>query len=451
VDRLFKSARMLRMTVPVTPPQLHDLIVETAARNGMAESRMGYLRPLLSRGAGPLGIKYSNKLGPATLVIIPQLGDRRVAYTGEIETLTAVFSSYTRPGAGSLDARIKANNYLTYILAFMEAQDRGADVAILRASGLGRSQDLDGDGLYGTSEGLNILQRWSDIMAVVRSVHLGADADGSGGSDLTASPAGTYQFGISYGGQTTLGIAAYDTQVGAAVANVAGSGQFGNGFLTALGTSRESAAGFLSTWQPLSLLNGSDPLWGGGFTEDVPWPGEPLQIGLVAGAEDIQWALDAQQWRDAHQMAADLMPLTESGDARGGAPMPLLYQMSRGDALSANTLQRHLVTSGGLEDRTCLVRFDLEPDFDSQWALFGFEPGTARHMALGLPHSGDPLNLAGRIPDDLRQQLADFLASAGGVLDDPDTEPGNPYSGNVFEVPISPASLVDIASDPGFP
>src|SRR4051812_14854076 len=70
VDRLFKSARMLRMTVPVTPPQLHDLIVETAARNGMAESRMGYLRPLLSRGAGPLGIKYSNKLGPATLVII---------------------------------------------------------------------------------------------------------------------------------------------------------------------------------------------------------------------------------------------------------------------------------------------------------------------------------------------------------------------------------------------
>lgn len=146
VARLFKSARMLRMTVPVTPPQLHDLIVETAARNGMAESRMGYLRPLLSRGAGPLGIKYSNKLGPATLVIIPQLGDRRIAYTGEIETLTAVFSSYTRPGAGSLDARIKANNYLTYILAFMEAQDRGADVAILR----------DPDGYVAEGHGMNL-------------------------------------------------------------------------------------------------------------------------------------------------------------------------------------------------------------------------------------------------------------------------------------------------------
>jgi branched-chain amino acid aminotransferase len=132
VTRLFKSARLLRMQVPVSWAELRELILETAARNGMDRSPMGYLRPLLSRGAGPLGLKYSNKLGPATLVIIPQLGDRRIAYTGEIEIMSAVFSSYQRPGPGSLDARIKANNYLTYILAFLEAQDRGADIAILR-------------------------------------------------------------------------------------------------------------------------------------------------------------------------------------------------------------------------------------------------------------------------------------------------------------------------------
>src|SRR6202048_816316 len=132
VTRLFKSARLLRMQVPVGWAELRVLIIETAARNGMDKSPMGYLRPLLSRGAGPLGLKYSNKLGPATLVIIPQLGDRRIAFTGDMEILSAVFSSYQRPGAGSLDARIKANNYLTYILAFLEAQDRGADVAILR-------------------------------------------------------------------------------------------------------------------------------------------------------------------------------------------------------------------------------------------------------------------------------------------------------------------------------
>ena len=132
VARMFKSARLLRMEVPVTQPELRDLILETASLNAMDKSKMGYLRPLLSRGAGPLGLKYSNKLGPATLVIIPQIGDRRIAYTGEIEIFSAGFSSYQRPGPGSLDARIKSNNYLTYIMAFLEVQDHGADVAIMR-------------------------------------------------------------------------------------------------------------------------------------------------------------------------------------------------------------------------------------------------------------------------------------------------------------------------------
>jgi branched-chain amino acid aminotransferase len=146
VARMFRSARMLRIAVPVSNAELRDLILETAARNGMAESRMGYLRPLLSRGAGPLGVKHSNNLGPATLVIIPQLGDRRIAYTGEIETLTAAFSTYHRPAPSSLDARIKANNYLTYIMAFLEAQDHGADVAIMR----------DPDGYVCEGHGMNL-------------------------------------------------------------------------------------------------------------------------------------------------------------------------------------------------------------------------------------------------------------------------------------------------------
>ena len=71
-------------------------------------------------------------------MIIPQAGDRRIAYTGEIEVMSAVFSSYQRPGPSSLDARIKANNYLTYILAFLEAQDRGADIALLARSFIDR-------------------------------------------------------------------------------------------------------------------------------------------------------------------------------------------------------------------------------------------------------------------------------------------------------------------------
>jgi len=132
VDRLFRSARMLRIQMPVTAEELGDLILETAARNDMRRLESAYLRPLVSRGAGPLGLKYSNRLGPATLVIIPQVGSRRISLRGEMEVMTAVMSSYVRPGPAALDPRIKTNNYLTYILAFLEAQDRGADIAIVR-------------------------------------------------------------------------------------------------------------------------------------------------------------------------------------------------------------------------------------------------------------------------------------------------------------------------------
>ena len=57
-----------------------------------------------------------------------------------------MFSSYFGPGQRASTARIKANNYLTYIMAYMEAQDRGADVAILR----------DPDGYVSEGHGMNL-------------------------------------------------------------------------------------------------------------------------------------------------------------------------------------------------------------------------------------------------------------------------------------------------------
>ena len=175
VARMFKSARMLRITVPVSEEELRNLILETAARNGMAESKMGYLRPLLSRGAGPLGVKYSNKLGPATLVIIPQIGDRRIAYTGEIETLTASFSTYQRPAPSSLDARIKANNYLTYIMAFLEAQDHGADLAIVRDPN-GYVSEGHGMNLFAVHEGRVFVPQESLALSGITRKHVIATA-----------------------------------------------------------------------------------------------------------------------------------------------------------------------------------------------------------------------------------------------------------------------------------
>jgi len=133
VDRFYRSARMLRIPVPVGPAELAGLIVEAAHRNGMGGSTgTGYLRPILSRGAGPLGVSWSGRIEKPTLAIIPQSGERKIAYGSDIPVLTTVISRYAKPDPASLEPRIKSNNYLNSVLAFLDAQDRGADAAILR-------------------------------------------------------------------------------------------------------------------------------------------------------------------------------------------------------------------------------------------------------------------------------------------------------------------------------
>jgi branched-chain amino acid aminotransferase len=153
VDRFYRSARMLRIPVPVEPAQLADLIVETARRNGMGGSAgTGYLRPILSRGAGPLGVSWSNRIEKPTLAIVPQKGQRTIEYGEEIPILRTVISPVTKPDPASIEPRIKTNNYLNSILAFLDAADRGADAAILR----------DQRGFICEAHGMN-------IMAVVRN------------------------------------------------------------------------------------------------------------------------------------------------------------------------------------------------------------------------------------------------------------------------------------------
>jgi branched-chain amino acid aminotransferase len=130
--RLARSARMLRIELTQSPEELRELVLETALRNGMADAEDGYLRLILSRGSGPLGVVHTLHMGPPSLVVIPQIGSRRISYRGPMELLTAAITGYTRGGPLTLDARVKSNNYLPNVLAYLEAHDRGADMAILR-------------------------------------------------------------------------------------------------------------------------------------------------------------------------------------------------------------------------------------------------------------------------------------------------------------------------------
>lgn len=130
LERFAWSARMMRIPLPAPIPEVRALLLETASRNGLRSAPAGGLRTIVSRGRGPLGVDASDQVGPPTFTIIASAGEDRL--TGPVQAVDAVTSTFTRPNPSSHETRIKATGYLTSILAFFEARDRGADIAILR-------------------------------------------------------------------------------------------------------------------------------------------------------------------------------------------------------------------------------------------------------------------------------------------------------------------------------
>jgi branched-chain amino acid aminotransferase len=126
--RLYRSARYMGFAIPLAREAFAEAVLETARRNGLCD---GYLRPIVSRGAGPMGIRHLDKLGPPTIVIVAQhehVEDRaRVFERG----LAGHVVSLRRIPSECLDARVKSCNYINNVLAYVEAKQAGADAAIM--------------------------------------------------------------------------------------------------------------------------------------------------------------------------------------------------------------------------------------------------------------------------------------------------------------------------------
>jgi len=122
VDRLYRSAAFLRIAVPIPKSEMQAVIVEVVRRS---ELRDGYVRPLVSRGAGPLGLERVGELGSPTVVVMPQ--HRPIK---EARTYRAVIVATRRTPAQCLDPRVKSNNYLNNVLGKFEQLDAGADAGI---------------------------------------------------------------------------------------------------------------------------------------------------------------------------------------------------------------------------------------------------------------------------------------------------------------------------------
>ena len=125
VERLFDSAKAIRLAIPHTPAEVCEIILETCRRNGITD---GYLRVVVTRGPGDLGIDPRKSPRPELIVIARK---HVTIYEQPVDGIRVVTSAFRRNSIEALSPAIKSLNYLNNILARIEANDRGADEALM--------------------------------------------------------------------------------------------------------------------------------------------------------------------------------------------------------------------------------------------------------------------------------------------------------------------------------
>jgi branched-chain amino acid aminotransferase len=125
IERLFDSAKAIRLDIPHTPEEVCDLVVETCRRNAIHD---GYIRLIVTRGRGDLGIDPRKCARAEVIVIVrPQLAMYRAPSDG----IRMITSTFRRNAIDATSPAIKSLNYLNNVLARIEANDRGADEALM--------------------------------------------------------------------------------------------------------------------------------------------------------------------------------------------------------------------------------------------------------------------------------------------------------------------------------
>jgi len=125
LDRMYDSARTIDLTVPVSKEEMAEIILETIRRNKL---KNGYIRPLVSRGVGDLGLDPRKCPKASVIVIAVEWG----AMYGDLyeKGLKAITVSIRRNPADALPPNVKSLNYLNNIMAKIEANYKGGDEAI---------------------------------------------------------------------------------------------------------------------------------------------------------------------------------------------------------------------------------------------------------------------------------------------------------------------------------
>lgn len=141
IDRLYDSARAINLEIPLSKEEFERIIIETLRRNNLRDA---YIRPIVSRGIGDLGLDPRKCKKPTVIVITKPWGK----LYGDLYSkgLKAITVAIRRNSFDALPPNIKSLNYLNNVLAKIEANVKGGDEAIF----------LDRNGYISEGSGDNI-------------------------------------------------------------------------------------------------------------------------------------------------------------------------------------------------------------------------------------------------------------------------------------------------------
>ncbi|AHA10277.1 branched-chain amino acid aminotransferase [Bacillus toyonensis] len=126
VKRLYESAKSILLTIPMPVEEMEEAVLQTLQKNEYADA---YIRLIVSRGKGDLGLDPRTCVKPSVIIIAEQLKLFPQEFYDNGLSVVSVASRRNTPDA--LDPRIKSMNYLNNVLVKIEAAQAGVLEALM--------------------------------------------------------------------------------------------------------------------------------------------------------------------------------------------------------------------------------------------------------------------------------------------------------------------------------
>ncbi|HEU0010629.1 MAG TPA: branched-chain-amino-acid transaminase [Verrucomicrobiae bacterium] len=147
IDRLYDSAKAILLEIPMSHAEMMRAVVETCRQNTLRE---GYIRLVVTRGIGTLGLNPNRCKNPSVIII----ADTIQLYPQELydKGMAIVTVPTTRNLNNALNPAIKSLNYLNNVLAKIEANLAGVEEALM-LNAAGYVAECTGDNIFILKDG----------------------------------------------------------------------------------------------------------------------------------------------------------------------------------------------------------------------------------------------------------------------------------------------------------